>query len=328
MHWFSIQPVFIQYLFHYSNSSFPWWPALVVPLPRIPEKVYKSRKDPHQICVLFFGEHTYGWVWPKYIKLYDGFNNEICPKFNRADLQAAVNVAKEAHEKRLIMNGLSIEEPKPKQECKPKQELKPEPYKKIPSNLIRKAKWRKKSTELEICQCTEDDPCSGKNLCWNWLMKFECEPDHCPAKQKCQNQNFINGSQFKTEIKPTKGRGFGLFAVDEISAFEFIIEYVGEIIERPEFLHRFKTIETAQTNFYFMRLDKDLYIDAGLYGNDSRFINHSCDPNAETEKWMVQGQYRIGIFAKRDIMPVGIFYIHFLLHWLFFISNSLFLFLG
>lgn len=282
---------------------------MVIPPPRIPEKVYKSRKEPHQICVLFFGEHTYGWIWPKYIRLYDGFDNKKSSKFNRTDLRAAMHVAQEAHKRRLILNGISIEEPKPNQEPKRKlkQELKPKPYTRIGENLMRMAKLRKKSTELEICRCTEDDPCSGKNRCWNWLSKFECEPDHCPAKDKCQNQNFRNGNRFKIEIKPTNERGFGLFAVDEIPAFQFIIEYVGEIINKREFIHRFKTIENAETNFYFMQLDKDVYIDAGEYGNDARFINHSCDPNAETEKWMIQGQYRIGIFAKRNIMPVGYF---------------------
>lgn len=242
-----------------------------------------------------------------------------CTKFNRADLQVAVDVANEAYKKRLFMNGLSAEEFKPKQKPNskqdlkksfapgPKQDFKLQPYTKISMNLIRKTKLRKQSTELEICQCTEDDPCSCENRCWNWLSKFECEPDYCPAKDKCRNQNFSNGSQFKTEIKPTNERGFGLFAVDQIPAFEFIIEYVGEIINQRECDRRFKTTEQTETNFYFMSLDKDVYIDAGEYGNDARFINHSCDPNAETEKWTVQGQHRIGIFANQDIMPVGYF---------------------
>lgn len=30
-----------------------------------------------------------------------------------------------------------------------------------------------------------------------------------------------------------------------------------------------------------------LAIDAGRVGNDARFINHSCAPNCETQKWHV-----------------------------------------
>ncbi|KAJ8945452.1 hypothetical protein NQ314_009204 [Rhamnusium bicolor] len=36
--------------------------------------------------------------------------------------------------------------------------------------------------------------------------------------------------------------------------------------------------------------------------NISRFINHSCDPNAETQKWTVNGELRIGFFSTRTIL--------------------------
>ncbi|KAF7829798.1 histone-lysine N-methyltransferase ASHH2 isoform X1 [Senna tora] len=42
-------------------------------------------------------------------------------------------------------------------------------------------------------------------------------------------------------------------------------------------------------------------IDASAKGNLGRFINHSCDPNCRTEKWMVNGEICIGLFALRDI---------------------------
>lgn len=42
-------------------------------------------------------------------------------------------------------------------------------------------------------------------------------------------------------------------------------------------------------------------IDAGPKGNSSRFMNHSCSPNCETQKWTVNGDVRIGLFALCDI---------------------------
>ncbi len=36
-------------------------------------------------------------------------------------------------------------------------------------------------------------------------------------------------------------------------------------------------------------------------GNSSRFINHSCEPNCETQKWLARGELAIGLFAIRDI---------------------------
>lgn len=49
---------------------------------------------------------------------------------------------------------------------------------------------------------------------------------------------------------------------------------------------------------------KDRIIDAGPKGNYSRFMNHSCQPNCETQKWTVNGDTRVGLFAVCDI-PVG-----------------------
>ncbi|GIY63172.1 histone-lysine N-methyltransferase SETD2 [Caerostris extrusa] len=50
-----------------------------------------------------------------------------------------------------------------------------------------------------------------------------------------------------------------------------------------------------------MALKSDEILDAANKGNLSRFMNHSCDPNCETQKWTVNGNLRIGFFAKRDI---------------------------
>lgn len=40
---------------------------------------------------------------------------------------------------------------------------------------------------------------------------------------------------------------------------------------------------SPEINRYVMLLDGCRYIDAGVMGNDSRFMNHSCQPNCETQ---------------------------------------------
>ena len=45
-------------------------------------------------------------------------------------------------------------------------------------------------------------------------------------------------------------------------------------------------------------------IDATLKGGHARFINHSCEPNCATEKWLVDGDLRVGIYARAHI-PAG-----------------------
>lgn len=36
-------------------------------------------------------------------------------------------------------------------------------------------------------------------------------------------------------------------------------------------------------------------------GGDGRFVNHSCEPNCEMQKWSVNGLPRMALFASRDI---------------------------
>ena len=56
-------------------------------------------------------------------------------------------------------------------------------------------------------------------------------------------------------------------------------------------------------HMYYMSLAPDQLIDATDKGNASRFINHSCDPNCEIQKWATGSNYSVGIFAIRDISP-------------------------
>lgn len=42
-------------------------------------------------------------------------------------------------------------------------------------------------------------------------------------------------------------------------------------------------------------------IDASRKSTMARFLNHCCEPNCETRKWLSLGEIVVGIFAKRDI---------------------------
>lgn len=63
------------------------------------------------------------------------------------------------------------------------------------------------------------------------------------------------------------------------------MEYVGEVLDYEQFVTRSKRYgKDSQLHYYFMALNTDEIIDATYKGNVSRFINHSCDPNCETQK--------------------------------------------
>ena len=83
---------------------------------------------------------------------------------------------------------------------------------------------------------------------------------------------------------------------------QFIIEYVGEILDQEQFEERAEQYNNeGQLHFYFMTLQSNQIIDATRKGNLSRFMNHSCNPNCATQKWIVRGRLRIGLFAVRRI---------------------------
>ncbi|XP_055324412.1 nuclear receptor binding SET domain protein isoform X2 [Sitodiplosis mosellana] len=280
-------------------SCSPWWPAITVPTPCIPDRVCAGKKEPNQICVFFFGTHDYGWVSQNQIYRYVHEDKEFRPKNEKGKLKNAMDEAEQ------WMN--RYQEITEKNVKSSNTASKPPPYKKIKTNRV---VARFKESEYNECKCRPDDPapCSIESNCYNAMLNFECDPDLCPAKDKCQNQNFHRGEQFSFQVKMTKSKGWGLFAKEKIPAEKFIIEYMGEVIDSVEFDQRFSRAKANKDdNYYFLTLGQNMYIDAAVYGNEARFINHSCDPNVAPNKWTVysngQEQIRIGFFARREILP-------------------------
>lgn len=96
--------------------------------------------------------------------------------------------------------------------------------------------------------------------------------------------------------------GWGVEAAESINKGEFIIEYVGEVIDDFVCTQRLWDMKNKNVkNFYMCEIRKDFTIDATFKGNASRFLNHSCDPNCKLEKWQVEGETRVGVFAARSI---------------------------
>ncbi|KAK1794675.1 hypothetical protein P4O66_001391 [Electrophorus voltai] len=82
----------------------------------------------------------------------------------------------------------------------------------------------------------------------------------------------------------------------------FVLEYCGEVLDHKEFKSRVKEYARSKNiHYYFMALKNNEIIDATLKGNCSRFMNHSCEPNCETQKWTVNGQLRVGFFTTKAV---------------------------
>lgn len=165
---------------------------------------------------------------------------------------------------------------------------------------------RKDLSSLHTCICKPSgvDPCGPTSACMNRLMNIECHADLCASGEWCQNQRFVKAAQYAapTTVFKTNQRGWGLKCNYCVYMGEFIVEYCGDVINNAEYKRRLQK-QRGESNFYFYVLDKNRIIDGAKCGSTARFINHSCDPNCDSQIWLVNGENRVGIFAKVDIPP-------------------------
>ena len=91
--------------------------------------------------------------------------------------------------------------------------------------------------------------------------------------------------------------GKGAFALRAITKLERLIEYTGERIPHPVADARYDDDAMDEHHTFLFTVSSRTVLDASSGGNEARFINHSCDPNCESE--IEKG--RVYIFALRDI---------------------------
>lgn len=158
----------------------------------------------------------------------------------------------------------------------------------------------------QICDCKpprENDTEGCGSECINRMILMEC-PRNCPCQPNCSNQRM-----FKHQWAPaltrfmTNDKGWGVRAEQIIKKGDFIMEYIGEVVTHTVFRQRMANDYKDSPNHYCLYIDGNYVIDGYKNSNECRFVNHSCEPNCEMQKWTVNGLYRVGLFALRDIQP-------------------------
>ena len=157
--------------------------------------------------------------------------------------------------------------------------------------------------EQEKCKCTGSF-CGDD--CFNRITMTECVGSvNCNLGNKdCGNRSLGKRQFVKCQPKRERGKGWGLVTLENIPKNKLVQEYVGEVIDEKEKENRLR-IWTKEhpydPNFYVMALSGGYYVDARVYANQSRFINHSCAPNCKVMSTNVKGRLRNGIYSIRDI---------------------------
>uniref|UniRef100_A0A8C7IQP6 Euchromatic histone-lysine N-methyltransferase 1a n=1 Tax=Oncorhynchus kisutch TaxID=8019 RepID=A0A8C7IQP6_ONCKI len=198
----------------------------------------------------------------------------------------------------------------------------PDNYKYVPDSCVTSPiNIDKDITHLQHCVCTDDcssNTCMCAQLslrCWydkegrlplEFCQKeppvlFECN-HACSCWRSCRNRVVQNGLRARLQLYKTQRMGWGVRALQDIPQGTFICEYVGEIITDAE-------ADGRENDSFLFTLDNkvgDVHcIDARLFGNIGRFINHLCEPNLLAVRVFTMHQDlrfpRIAFFSRKPI---------------------------
>ncbi|KAK7983899.1 hypothetical protein PG990_012611 [Apiospora arundinis] len=177
-----------------------------------------------------------------------------------------------------------------------------------------------KSKDQKSCICVQLNRECDPVLCGSCGALERANPrnaenDHLYATG-CQNCALQRGKSKSLVLGNSmiENCGYGLFTAQDISQDDFVIEYVGELISQDEGVRREARRgdvfdEESNASYLFTLLEQEgIWVDAAIYGNLSRYINHQDDAdkrglgcNITPKILYVCGEYRIKFSAMRDI---------------------------
>ena len=151
-----------------------------------------------------------------------------------------------------------------------------------------------------VCACSRrcDDNCINRQLL------IECTPSTCTADH-CTNRRLqqlgTRQERLVRVVDTGTERGRGVRALMGIARGTLLGEYTGEVVSVARLEHRQVTVYRHFRHHYGVMLGRRMAIDAYLCGNEMRFANHCCEPNCVMEKWLVNGQPRVAVYALKDL---------------------------
>ena len=109
------------------------------------------------------------------------------------------------------------------------------------------------------------------------------------------------GIHKKTILQAKKSviHGLGCFAVQFIPKGQRIVEYSGPRLNLEQTL---KALEKG--NEYIFDIDSHYSVDGSVMSNAGRYLNHSCDPNCESD--IISGKVWIGRYILRVFVAASL----------------------
>ncbi|KAK3310634.1 uncharacterized protein B0T15DRAFT_571165 [Chaetomium strumarium] len=164
------------------------------------------------------------------------------------------------------------------------------------------------------CICVQLNRECDPVLCKGCGAKERADPENAYDEQLhstgCQNVALQRGAAKALLLGKSQleACGYGLFAAEDIAQDEFVIEYTGELISHDEGVRRENRRgdvfdEENKISYLFTLLEQEgIWVDAAIYGNLSRYINHASDNcNIMPRIMYVNHEFRIKFSALRDI---------------------------
>lgn len=303
--------------FYHQNCTASW--------PNVP-KFATKRKCPHHMCNACGSRKNSGPV--KLFRCLEcpaAYHERCCPDGSRLceDIPGYMICSKhdssrrhtqdadKPHEPAHSLQSLPVpyqfcefEVPRAIHEFVKKLKNRPQPYVHIRRNIYL-VKKPKKRAENEFMQCAcaragkSRESCDRDCICS--MLQYSCS-EGCGCGPSCTNLPFQKRVGRKLDLVKTDKCGWGLRAGEKIKAGDFLTEYVGEVIDDKTCEERLWGMkDRGESNFYMCEINREMVIDASFKGNLSRFINHSCCPNTQLQKWQIDEEMRIGVFAISDI---------------------------
>jgi uncharacterized protein len=101
------------------------------------------------------------------------------------------------------------------------------------------------------------------------------------------------------EVRHSPIHGYGVFALRRIRKGTTIMEYLGDRVTHAQADERYEDKDPKDNHTFLFTVDAKTVIDAGVGGNDARYVNHGCDPNCQSTTL----KKRIFIESIRTIQP-------------------------